>query len=411
MQGVGLVLAFGASVFLAKVLGAGGLGQFSYVMAMVAVLSVVVAAGLPTVVARLISVYEAKAQWGLANGLLRWAGRRIAAWALLIAALFVAYGILGQEKVSGWLYLFAAPLIPVLALTNLRQRALQALHCPIAAQLPEQLIKHTAFLLLGGVLVVAGSDIPKLPQGAMALWLLAGLVSLSVGTWLLAWAKAERLERAPPEYRASEWCAIASSLFLAETLGVLFVNTDTLLLGLLRSSEEVGVYQIALRLSSLLLVFLGASNWVLAPWFARFHAREERERFQSVVTRSSRIVFLVTLSIFGILVVVGEPLLGLFFGQTFEAAYPLMLILGVGHLVNVASGPVVNLLAMSGGQKELAWGVGICTLANLVLCGVLIPQYGTTGAAISVAMVTSVYNLLLAMIVKRKIGIRPTVFG
>lgn len=411
MQGVGLGLAFASSVFMARVLGPEGLGRYGYVLAVVAVLSVFAAFGLPTVVARLLAAYQARGDNSAARGLLRWSGRVIGCWAILLALGLVAYGALQGADEQLWLYLWAAPVVPVLALTNLRQRALQAMHHPIAAQLPEQLVKHVVFLSMGGLLLWAGNKLPSTAEGAMAVWMVAASASLAVGILLLRHMSPPGLKDGGYAYRTADWKKIALPLFVADALGVVLGNSDTILLGMMQPAEEVGVYQVALRLSGLMLVLLGASNWVLAPWFAKFHALEDRERFQSVVTRSTRAVFLATLAIYLGMVLLGRPFLALFFGDQFQVAYPLMLILGAGQLVNVACGPVVNLLAMAGGQRELATGVGMAAAGNVLLCSLLVPLYGALGAAASTALVTCGYNVGLAMQVKSKLEIRATVLG
>ena len=411
MQGIGMALAFASSVLLARVLGAGGLGRYGYVLAIVSVLAVFAAFGVPTMVARLLVAYRAKEENGLARGLLRWAGLRVTIVSVLLALALAIYGKVQGGENELWLYLWAAPLIPLLALTNLRQRALQALHHPILAQLPEQLAKHAIFLAIAGILLWLGSNLPRTAEGMMALWVVAVSASLGIGWGLLRRFLPVELKSGSREYRKLEWSRVGSTLLLADGLGVILGNSDTILLGLMRSSEEVGLYQVALRLSGLMLVLLGASNWVLAPWFAKFHALEDRARFQSVVTRSGRAVFLATLGVFLLMVVAGRLFLAMFFGPEFQAAYPLMLILGVGQLVNVASGPVVNLLAMAGGQRELVRGVSLAAASSIVLCLVLIPKFGALGAALSVAVVTSGYNLLLAAMVNRRVGIRATILG
>lgn len=411
LQGLGLALAFGSSVLLARMLGPAGLGQYGYVLAIVAVASVFATMGLATVVARLLAGYQAKDKKGLARGLLHWAGRRAGWVSLLFAACLTAYGHWQAQGTQFWLYFWAAWLIPLLVLTALRQRALQAMHHPVAAQLPEQLVKHVVFLGLAGALLLVGNPLPGSAEGVMFLWMIAVAASFVVGNVLLWRMMPNDLRQGSREYDIDTWRRIAGTLFLADVLGVLLGNSDTILLGVLSSPEEVGIYQVALRLSGLLLVLLGASNWVLAPWFSRFHALDDRERFQTVVTRSTRAVFMATLVIFAVMVVAGRPLLELFFGEEFQQAYPLLLLLGAGQLVNVASGPVVNLLSMSGGQKALAVGVGAAAVANILLCSLLIPVYGALGAAISVALVTSGYNLWLVGQVRHLVGIRATILG
>ena len=411
LQGVGLSLAFASSVLVARLLGPHGLGQYSYVLAIVAVLSVLATFGLPTVVARLLASYQAKEEWGQARGLLRLSNLLVGATGVFLGLCLVAAGIVWGGGSQRWLYLSAAPLVAILAWTNLRQRALQGLHRPVAAQLPEQLIKHSVFLVVGGALWVSGYQFIMQSDGVMAIWLLAGLASLLFGAALLRWFSPPVLREAESRYEPEVWFAIALPIFIADVLGVVLGNSDTIILGWLRSPDEVGLYQVALRLSGLMLVLLAASNWVLAPWFSRFHVTGEKDRLQSVITRTTRAIFAATLVLYLIVVLWGEALLGIFFGEKFIESYPILLILGVGQLVNVASGPVVSLLAMTGGQVLLAWSVAAIAILNIILCMLLVPKFGVIGAAISIAASTSVYNVLLAVSVKRRSGVAATILG
>jgi len=411
LQGIGLVFGFATNVFVARLLGPHGLGQYSYVLAIVAVLSVMATLGLPTVIARLLATYQSKGEWAQARGILKWSNLVIGSTGLLLGLGLVAGGMLLDRNSQLQLYLLAAPLVVVLAWTNIRQRALQGLHRPLAAQLPEQFIKHSVFLSVGVILWISGYQFIMRPNGVMAVWLLASTASLLFGAALLRRLSPPALRTADSSYEPRAWLTIALPILFTDVLGVVLGNTDTIILGWLRSLEEVGLYQVAFRLSIMMLVLLGASNWVLTPWFARFHATSEKERLQSVVTRTTRAIFAATLVLYLVAALWGKTLLGVFFGEKFVESYPILLILGAGQLINVACGPAYNLLAMTGGQRELAWSTAAAVMLNILLCLLLIPGFGLTGAAISVAITTSAYNVLLAIIAMRRCGIAATVFG
>src|SRR5512139_2960268 len=138
LQGTGLLLAFVSSVLLATILGPEGLGQYSYVMAIVAVLSGIATLGLPIVITRQLATYQATSSWELGAGLLSYSNLIVGGTSLLLVVGLVIYG---SSMVSGEmqrLVFWASPLVLVLAFSILRQRTLQALHHPIAAQIPEQ---------------------------------------------------------------------------------------------------------------------------------------------------------------------------------------------------------------------------------------------------------------------------------
>lgn len=411
VQAAGLGLAFGSSVFLARVLGPVELGRFAYVLSVVAVLAVVAAIGLPTVVARMLPSYEARDSWSLAKGLWRWSNAIIGGIGCLLGFGVMAFGLCSPEPGQQKLLLMAAPIVVVLALTNLRQRTLQGLRHPVYAQLPEQLLKHLLFLLLGGAIWLVGHQWISQAHRMMVLWLLSSTFSLFAGAILLQRLKPRAFRNTEAQYEPRYWLSMALPFLIADALGTFFLNIDTILLGWLGTAEDVGLYQVGLRISALLLVLLGASNWVLAPWFSRLHETGETERLQRIVTRTTRAVFTATSFAYIVMVIAGKPFLALFFGSEFVAAYPVMLILGLGQVINVATGPVVNLLAMTGGQRELALATALVVMLSGGLCVVLIPTLGIVGAAIGVATANAGYNVGLAVLVNRKTHIKASILG
>ncbi len=411
LQGLGLLLAFGSGVLAARLLGPAGLGEYAYALAIAAFASIPAALGFPTALVRFLAVYRDAGQWDLARGLIRQSNLLAGGLGVGLAVAMVAVATTAGRNGSLFTYWLAAPLIPLLVWTNLRQRALQGLHHPVAAQLPEQAIKYTAFLLLGGALWLSGPGLARLPQTLMAVWLTASAVAFLAGAFLLRRFSPPPLRNAAPRYNSRQWRETALPMLVADSVGIIYSTVDIIMLGAFRPLAEVGLYQVAVRTAGLLLVFLTASNWVLAPWFAQVHAEADRSRLQHMVTRTTRMVFWPSLAVFALFVVAGRELLTLFFGGTYVRSWEVLLILAGARLFDVGSGPVVTLLAMTGGQRAVAWTIAGTALGNALGCWLLIPRFGMYGAAVSTALAIAVANGGLAVVAWRRIGIRTTVLG
>jgi len=79
--------------------------------------------------------------------------------------------------------------------------------------------------------------------------------------------------------------------------------------------------------------------------------------------------------------------------------------------VNAATGSVGNLLTMSGHERDAARGFVFAAVLNLVLNVLLIPAYGIVGAAVAAAISLISWNLILAALVYRRLGIHSTALG
>jgi O-antigen/teichoic acid export membrane protein len=131
---------------------------------------------------------------------------------------------------------------------------------------------------------------------------------------------------------------------------------------------------------------------------------------QRRLTRTTRLIFLFSTAIFGVFVLLGEFILGLF-GEPFKAAYVPLLVLAAGQLANVACGPVTAVLNMTEQARYTVYGMLVGVITTVILCFVLIPPFGILGAAIAAALTRFTWNVTLAVIAFRRSGIDSTIIG
>lgn len=110
-----------------------------------------------------------------------------------------------------------------------------------------------------------------------------------------------------------------------------------------------------------------------------------------------------------VLVYFGKPLIRLAFGEEFTIVsfVPLVLLVG-GQLVNVFFGSVGQLLSMSGHEKDTLTGQIVALVVNVIACATLIPFYGVVGAALGVSISIIFWNIILGVLVFKKLKIWPT---
>jgi len=404
--------SFISSVLLARLLGVAGYGSYSYVMAWVALLAVPGLFGLDRLLVREISVYRTQSEWHLLRGLLLWANRTALTISLGLALL--AAGVIWmlaerlgfQMATTLWLGLF---ILPLLTLLDLRQAAMQGLNHVVVALLPDLLLRPMSLMIfLGVAYFLLGHGLNA--QWAVGLNATALAVALLVGTVLLRRILPQPTRDVSPAYRVGVWTRSALPMMLISGMHVINHRIDTLMLGFMKGTEAVGIYTVADRGAQLILVIQTAVNVVLAPTIAGLHAAGKMERLQRVITKSSRGVLLVSLSIALGLILFGERFLSMF-GAEFVDAYPTLAILIAGCVVNTAAGAVGLLLMMTGHERDAARGVGIGVVLSMALNAALIPKWGVEGAATATSFSMMARNLLMVLIVYSKLGIHSTAFG
>lgn len=402
-----------ATVVLARLLGVGDFGLYSFVVATVMLLGVPAILGIDRLVVRDTAVYLRQAAHGLARGLLRRA---------LQAALLSSVGLALLSGMVGWLVAggtVSAPLLalwagllglPLLALGRVLQGGLMGLHHVVLGQLPEYLLRP--LLLLGGVALASawladGLDAPvavlihTLSYGGALLLALA-----------LLWRRLPAAVRAAAaRYDGRTWATSAVLLALLSGTAVINSQTGVVLLGALADTESAGLYAVAQRGALLVAFPLAAVNSAIAPTAARLWAATDHAALQRLVTLSARGVLLGSLPLALGFIVVGEPILAAFFGDPFAAAAMPLAVLSVGQLANAATGSVAVLLVMTGQQRLAATGMAAGALLNVAAAAALIPTLGTLGAAIAAALSLALSNGLMVVAARRRLGIDSTALG
>jgi len=307
--------------------------------------------------------------------------------------------------------IFGLALAPLVALGELRGAALRGLHRVLQGQLPEQVILPGFFFLfvLGASLILPKGSVT--PPMAMALQVTAAALAFIIGAWLLWRATPLEVRNAKAVYDGRRW--LASTVPLAFIGGMQFINRriSILILGVFVDPAQVGIFRVADQMSLLIALGLQAMNVVVAPQFARLYAIGDKDRLQKLTTTSARVVLTLTLLVTVVFLLFGKPLLNLVFGAEFVPAYTPLCILAIGQVVSSITGSVGVLLNMTGHEQDTARGLTVAAISNVILNLILIPKFSINGAALSISITWTIWNVLLWLAVRRRLNINSTAFN
>ncbi len=399
----GTGLGFASSILLTNLLGATSFGAYALAFAWVNLLTIPAVLGLGELLVREVSVYRTREAWGHLKGILRWANGAALLASLLIAltATLIVWSVQGLSP-SSLALIVAFSSLPLAALTLVRQAALRGLNHVIAGQVPEMLVRPVLLIaFVVGAYLFLGSEFNA--AWAVGMSVAATGVSFLVGAWLLRRALAREVTQATPHYQMGAWLRSALPFLLIG--GVLIINarTDIIMLGFLGTQTEVGIYRIVAQGAALIAFVLAAVNAALSPVIAKLYAQGEREKLESTIRRTTRIIFLCSLPLALGLILFGGPFLRIF-GPEFPAGHAALAVLSLGFLVDAAAGSVGQMLNMTGHERDSAKAIGTSAVLNVALNLLLIPRLGMVGAATATATSMAVYNTLLAAFVYKRFG-------
>lgn len=186
---------------------------------------------------------------------------------------------------------------------------------------------------------------------------------------------------------------------IALVAGMLIFRADLLIVNHFRGAREAGVYAVASQVATMLMVLPGIIGTLIFPRITSTHASERGEQ----AMRATRHTAFIMLIIFA-LVTPFVFLLPLFYGQEFaESTWQLLILLPGVYLLGVEA-VLVQYFNSTGIPKAipLFWLITLAT--NVVLNLLFVPIYGARAAAASSSISYALIFLLVAVYFRLKTG-------
>ena len=412
LKAISIALSFLSSIILARLLGVNGLGAYAFAFALIQLLTIVSSLGTPQFIVRELSNFQAQSDWGKIRGLLGFSNK-----ATIITSICFSYIIFFKtwmlaEKIDTttlytiWLALI---LLPLRVMTTIRTAMLSGFRHVILAQLPGMAVRpfvFLAFLFLAYLLV----NTPLTPPIAMSLQVVATGVGFVLIFIFSICNRPKEVIYSQPIYHIKVWLKSTFPLLFVGGIQIINNQTDILMLGFFKASEDVGLYRVAQRGAEIITFSLSAVNLAIAPTIAQLYAKGEIERLQKIISKSMMVITIYSLPVGLILILGGKFILSFVFGDEFSDARYALAILSVSQIVNACVGPVILILNMTGHEKITLKGVAYTYILNILLNFLLIPLYGIVGAAIATGSCLAVLNIFFAIKVYKKLHINTTPF-
>lgn len=409
--GIGIVL----QLLIARTLGADILGNFFLSLGLAAVLSTILTAGYPWIVAPVVARSEAEARPGLLQAFLRCAYKQLAIFSCLIAipAGLVIWFYPGFANELRWPLLFAVATAPVYAVMRLNGGLANARKRFIIANAPELLVRPVFLVSFVGAAVVLSASLEAATIVAinlviavvLAIWM-SVVMSRQTGADLLQAKTQEPVARE----QLQQWRTLALPMVLATLFVTMFADLNILIVGSIMTASETGVFGVSIKITFLMAFAIQIVHQVMLRDASDAHLLKNHQDLQATVRKANRFAVAITLSGFVFLVLFGNYVLG-FFGAGFAEGYAGMIGLMIAQVIRAAAGPAIQILMISGNQRA-SIPVYMASIALLFVCSIVfVPIFGFIGAAAAVVLTTLFWTVWLNRIVKQKVGISVSVFA
>lgn len=400
----GMIAGLLVSIFLGRTLGPDGLGIINLANRIVGFLLVFTMLGMDNVLVKRIAIAFERKEWkNVKNSIFTASGINGS-----LASVISLTGVLLSEYISN--VIFNTPQLQIPLIIAFTMMLPQTFSRIFAAGMTgfrkiwqSNLVNETLSMWVIGILLLTLYFL-KFEINVVRVALVYAIGRLVVTVSVFAyWEKIFRF-KGNRHWIARPMMKMALPLLLVTATSVIAANADTIMLGWLSNTREVGLYSVAARLAFLTSFFLQVSNAAISPKLATLFAEGKITEINKMVQRVTGGLILIASFVLAAFILGGHYILSLW-GMEFKEAYWILVILGTGQFLNIATGCSGLLLVMCGQEKVHGYISLVFVLLNLLLNYFLILNYGAKGAAIATAVTVGGENITKLIMAKKKTGV------
>lgn len=401
---LGLIVGYGFAIYITNQYGAYVFGQYVTALLVVEILSIVSRLGIDTSLVRFVSKYAQKGAVNLINQLYFKSVAIVTFAAIFFTLLLVFFSVEIAEFMNlerEYLVIVSFSFIP-LVLFYMNVQAIRGLKKMVSYSfLNNVAITFGVFLFLVLFSVFTASEVLPIYAYVSSVFI---LTMLSYFLWFNHKSKVSVVNSDDDmPLSTNELLTTSFPLLLGQSMMIIMGKVDLFMLANMSSSDQVGIYNIALKLSMLSYMGLMAINSIAAPKFSEIYSSGDLDALKKIVQQSTKTIFWISLPVLTLLILFPEFILSMF-GEEFKIASFTLIILSVGKMVSAISGSVGTFLQMVGKQKVFQNILIFAAVVNIVLNYFLIPSHGIGGAAIASATSGILWNVLMIIYIKRNFG-------
>jgi O-antigen/teichoic acid export membrane protein len=404
---VGSVFSFIFSLLLARIIGAEGTGQFALIFAVTSIATVFGRIGLDNTLIRFTAANIALNNWEAVKGVYQ-KGILIGIIASTISALlmyffspWMAESIFHDSSLEISLKIMAVAVVPT-SLSMLYAALLNGIRKMLAYGIlqGQQGVGLSVLLIIG--LLTLGSNL-GVPGIALS-YAISSIVLLIFS--ILVWRfSTPQIKKEKASFNTQLLIRTSLPLMGVSSLNLVNSWSATIILGASHSSQAVGIFSTASRISLLIGMILLSANSILSPKLSELYALGLSKEIETVMRKTTAAMTIIALPILIIIFLFSKEIMG-FFGKEFIPGNLALIILSLGQLFNVVSGSTGPLLIMTGNEKTARNLMFASTTVNLFLSLFLVKFFSYNGAAIASSVSFIFGNILALRAVLKKLSIK-----
>ncbi len=185
------------------------------------------------------------------------------------------------------------------------------------------------------------------------------------------------------KYRIRRHLKPVAVFFAMACATTIYTHMDTVMLGFMKTDADVGYYNAAVRIKTILVSIVTSLGTVLLPRASYYIQKNMREQFWRITKKALNFVFLIALPLLLYFILFARE--GVYFlsGSAYQAAIlPMQIIMPTLILIGLTNILGIEVLVPLGRENVVLYSEIAGAVFNIVINAILIPRMASSGAAI-----------------------------
>lgn len=192
-------------------------------------------------------------------------------------------------------------------------------------------------------------------------------------------------------------------VFFAMSCAVtLYSHIDTIMLGFIKTDAEVGYYNTAIKVKTIMVSFITSLSVVLLPRAAYYRQHGMLKQFEMISRKSLNFSTVAASPIALYFIIFAAPAVYLLSGSLYAPSIlPMRIIMVSLVLIGISYAIGMQILVPLGKERSVLYSEISGAVVNIISNAILIPAFSTTGAAISNVLAEGTVLLVQLVAVRR----------
>lgn len=184
----------------------------------------------------------------------------------------------------------------------------------------------------------------------------------------------------------------------------IYTNLDTVMLGFMKGSEEVGYYNAAVKIKVVLIGIVTSLGAVLLPRCSYFIEKSMIDEFKRISCKAINFVFLFATPMMVYFILFAKPCIYFLSGSAYAGAiFPMKIIMPTILLIGITNILGIQILVPLGNEIFVLYSEIAGAVVNLLFNAFFIPVYGASGAAIGTLIAEGVVFIVQYIVLRKEI--------